>query len=163
MSKRIVLIAAYDRNRAIGRAGEIPWHLPHDFAHFKAETMGHTLVMGRATWDSIGRQLPGRATVVVTRNPDWTAGEHADRVHVAHTLEEALGVAAALTGDVMIAGGGQIYAEALPFATHMVLTEVDAEVAGADAFFPELDHAEWTQIRREPAEGLEWVWAERRA
>jgi len=162
MSKRVVLVAAFARNRAIGRDGQIPWHLPHDFAHFKRETMGHTLVMGRATWDSIGRPLPGRSTVVLTRDPDWSAGEHADRVHVAHTLEEALGVAASLPGDVMVAGGGEVYAGALSFATHQVLTEVDADVPDADAFYPEFDAAEWTETRREPGDGLEWVWLERR-
>lgn len=163
MSKRVVLIAAVARDRAIGKGGDIPWHLPHDFAHFKAETMGATLVMGRATWDSIGRPLPGRTTVVVTRNPTWNAAEYADDVVVAHTVEEALGVAAALDGDVMVAGGGQIYAEALPFATHQVLTEVDMDVPGADAFYPEFDAADWIETRRESGEGLQWVWWERRS
>ena len=87
----VTLIAAVARNGVIGAAGGIPWHLPEDFAHFKATTLGHTLVMGRATYESIGRPLPGRTTIVVTRDPAWTA----EGVLVAHSLEEAL----ALAGD----------------------------------------------------------------
>ncbi|UAL31199.1 dihydrofolate reductase [Nocardioides rotundus] len=161
MSKRIVLVAAHARDRGIGRDGGIPWRLPHDFAHFKRETLGHTLVMGRATWDSIGRPLPGRETVVVTRDPDWSAGEYADQVHVAHSVEEALGIAAALPGDVMIAGGGAIYSATLPVATHLVLTEVGLDVEGCDAFFPDYDAADWVETRRESGEDVEWVWLER--
>ena len=161
--KHVVLVAAYDRNRAIGRYGGIPWHLPEDFAHFKQVTMGHTLLMGRATWDSIGRPLPGRTTVVVTRDPQWSAGEHADAVHVAHSVPEALELAASLPGDVMVVGGGQVYVETLPVATHQVLTEVDLEVEGADTFYPAYPTEEWVETRREPGEGIEFVWLERRA
>src|SRR5690606_11151145 len=120
----------------------IPWQLPDDFVHFRAETLGHTLVMGRATWDSIGRPLPGRRTVVVTRDPDWNAGEHGDRVEVAHSLPEALELARAHDGDVVIAGGSQLYAQALPLATHLVLTEVHLEPEG-DTWIPEVDLSKW--------------------
>ena len=156
--QRVVLVAAMARNRVIGNAGEIPWHLPHDFAHFKRETMGHTLVMGRRTWDSIGRPLPGRTTVVVTREVAFDPGF--EEVLVAHSLEEAFALAAELPGDVMVAGGGEIYALALPYATHQVLTEVDAEPQG-DAFYPEFPADQWTEVRREAGEGCEWVWLER--
>lgn len=159
--KRVVVVAAYADNRVIGRDGEIPWHIPEDFAHFKAVTLGHTLVMGRATWDSIGRPLPGRRTVVVTRDRTWSAGEHADQVDVAHSLDEALALAAGHDGDVVIAGGSQVYAEALPRATHLVLTEVHQSPAG-DTFFPDLDPADWVEVRREPHAGFEFVWWERR-
>jgi dihydrofolate reductase len=158
--QRVVLVAAHARNRVIGDAGEIPWHLPHDFAHFKRETLGHTLVMGRKTWDSIGRPLPGRTTVVVTRDRSWSPGH--DGVLVAHSLDDALALAADLPGDVMVAGGGEIYAAALSLATHQVLTEVDLEPAG-DAFYPAYDVDEWVETRREAGEGLEWVWLERKA
>jgi dihydrofolate reductase len=158
---RLVLVAALARNRVIGNAGDIPWHLPHDFAHFRQQTLGHTLVMGRRTWDSIGRPLPGRRTVVVTRDPEWRAGQHADQVLVAHSLREALDLAADLPGDTVVAGGGEIYAAALPWATHQVLTLVDLEPEG-DAFYPEYDEAEWVETRREPGEGLVWTWLERR-
>jgi len=159
--KRVVLVAAHGDNLVIGDHGRIPWHIPEDFAHFKALTMGHTLVMGRATWDSIGRPLPGRETIVVTRDPAWTAGEYADRVRVAHGLEEALTLAAALPGDIVVAGGTQVYAQALPHATHMVLTEVHRSPDG-DAHFPAYRHLEdWVETAREPGPGLEWVWWER--
>lgn len=157
----MVVVAAYARNRVIGDRGRIPWHLPDDFAHFKAETLGHTLVMGRLTWDSIGRPLPGRHTVVVTRDPAWTAGEHADRVEVAHSLEDALAAAARHEGDTVIAGGGDLYAQALPLATHLVLTEVHLEPDG-DAFFPEVDLSQWRETRRVSRDDLDWVWWERR-
>lgn len=162
MTKKIVMVAAYARNRAIGKDGEMPWHLPHDFAHFKRVTMGGTLLMGRATWDSIGRPLPGRETVVVTRKPEWTAGQYADQVRVAHTLEEGLGVAASRIGDVMVVGGGQIYAAAMPYASHQVLTEVDLEVDDADAFYPAFDPEQWVETRRDSGEAVEWVWWQRR-
>lgn len=157
--QRVVLVAAHARNRVIGHRGRIPWHLPHDFAHFKRVTTGHTLVMGRLTWDSIGRPLPGRRTVVVTRDPDWSPGH--DGVLVAHSWRAALELAAGLPGDVMVAGGGQIYVEALPDATHQVLSEVDLEPEG-DAVYPAYDPDEWVEVRREPGEGLTWVWLERR-
>lgn len=156
--QRVVLIAAHARNRVIGLDGQIPWHLPHDFAHFKRETLGHTLVMGRRTWDSIGRPLPGRTTIVITRDLTFAAGF--DEVLVAHSLEAALELAADLPGDVMVAGGGEIYALALPWATHQVITEVDAEPEG-DAFYPEFDLGEWQVVRRESGRGCEWIWWQR--
>jgi dihydrofolate reductase len=155
--RRVVLVAAYADNRVIGHRGEIPWHIPEDFAHFKATTLGHTLVMGRATYESIGRPLPGRTTIVITRDPAWSA----DGVLVAHSLAEALETAAGLDGDVMVAGGGQVYEEALPLATHQVLTEVHLSPDG-DTFYPEFDTAEWVEVRREPHEGYDFVWWERR-
>lgn len=159
--QRIVLVAAYARNRVIGHRGAIPWHLPEDFAHFRATTLGHTLVMGRATWDSIGRPLPGRTTVVLTRDPAWAPPEqYAAQVRVAHTLADALALAAGLPGDVMVVGGGQVYAQALPLATHLVLSEVDAEPDG-DAFFPEIDPAQWRRTAREPHRGFTVVRWER--
>jgi dihydrofolate reductase len=156
--QRVVLVAAHARNRVIGDSGTIPWHLPHDFAHFKRETLGHTLVMGRRTWDSIGRPLPGRATIVVTRDTSFDPGF--EGVLVAHSLDEAFALASELPGDVMIAGGGEIYALALPFATHQVLTEVDLSPPG-DAFYPEYAVDEWAEVRREAGEGCQWVWLER--
>ena len=156
--QRVVLVAAHARNRVIGDSGRIPWHLPHDFAHFKRETLGHTLVMGRRTWDSIGRPLPGRATVVVTRDASFHPGFAG--VLVAHSLEEAFALASELPGDVMVAGGGEIYALALPFATHQVLTEVDMSPPG-DAFYPDYPADEWVEVRREVGEGCQWVWLER--
>jgi dihydrofolate reductase len=155
--RRLTLVAAYADNRVIGDHGRIPWHLADDFAHFKATTMGGTLVMGRATYDSIGRPLPGRTTVVVTRNPDWSA----EGVLVAHSLDEALALAAEQAGETYVVGGAEIYEQALPLATHQVLTEVPLAPEG-DAYYPEFDRAEWVETRREPREAFTWVWWERR-
>ena len=155
--RRLTLVAAYAANRVIGDRGRIPWHLSEDFAHFKATTMGGVLVMGRATYDSIGRPLPGRTTIVVTRNPDWSAAG----VLVAHSLDQALDLAAAQPGETYVVGGTQIYEQALPLATHQVLTEVDLTPEG-DAYYPEFDPAEWVETRREPRDGFTWVWWERR-
>jgi dihydrofolate reductase len=152
----ITLVAAYADNRVIGDHGTIPWRIPEDFAHFKATTMGGTLVMGRATYDSIGRPLPGRTTIVVTRNPEWAA----DGVLVAHSLDEALTMAARQPGETFVVGGTQIYEQALPLATRQVLTEVHRS-PGGDALYPEFDLDEWVETRREPRDGFEWVWWER--
>jgi dihydrofolate reductase len=155
-TSRLTLVAAYAAGRVIGADGAIPWRIPEDFAHFKAVTMGGTLVMGRATFDSIGRALPGRTTVVVTRDPDWSA----DGVLVAHSVEEALALAAEQPGETYVAGGAQIYRQTLPLATHQVLTEVEAEVEG-DTFYPDFDRSEWVETRRESGPGCDWVWWER--
>lgn len=144
---RVTLIAALGRNRVIGVDGGMPWHLPGDFAHFKATTMGHTLLMGRATFDSIGRVLPGRRTIVLTRDRDW----HHPDVETAHSLEEALALAG--PGDeVFVAGGGQVYAEAMPFAQRMILTEVEQAPEG-DTLFPEWVVEDWREDEREERDG----------
>ena len=152
----MVAVAAYAANRVIGDHGRIPWHIPEDFAHFKAETLGHTLVMGRLTYDSIGRPLPGRQTVVVTRDTGWSA----DGVAVAHSFGEALVLATSLGGDIVIAGGAQIYEQAMPLLTHQVLTEVHRVVDG-DAHYPEFDLGQWRETRRISRPDLDWVWWER--
>ena len=155
--RRITLVAAYARNRVIGDRGRIPWRIPEDFAHFKRVTLGHTLVMGRATYDSIGRALPGRTTIVLTRSPSWTA----DGVLVAASLDEALALAEGLEGDVMIAGGSHVYAAALPLADEQVLTEVHGSPEG-DTYYPDWDRSAWVETARLPGPGLDWVWWERR-
>jgi dihydrofolate reductase len=145
----VTLIAAVARNGVIGADGGIPWHLSEDFAHFKATTLGHTLVMGRATYDSIGRPLPGRTTIVLTRDSDWTA----DGVLTARDLEEALALA---EGDVYVAGGATVYAAALPYADEQLLSEVDLEPDG-DTFYPEFDEEEWPELSREHHDGFDVV------
>ncbi|HET7068140.1 MAG TPA: dihydrofolate reductase [Nocardioides sp.] len=155
--RRLTLVAAYAANRVIGDHGHIPWHLPDDFSHFKTTTMGGVLVMGRATYDSIGRPLPGRTTIVVTRNPDWAA----DGVLAAHSLEAALDLAGEQPGETFVVGGTQIYEQALPLATHQVLTEVHLEPDG-DAHYPDFSTADWVETRREPRDGFAWVWWERK-
>lgn len=150
--RRVVLIAAVAENGVIGSDGTIPWHLPADFAHFKATTLGHTLVMGRATYDSIGRPLPGRTTIVLTRDPAWSA----DGVLVAASLDDALSLALALLGDVFIAGGAQVYAAALPYAAAQVLSEVRLSPDG-DTRYPDFDHTEWIESSRVPHDGFDVV------
>ncbi len=156
-SERVTLVAAVAANRVIGAAGDIPWRIPEDFAHFKRVTLGHTLVMGRATYESIGRPLPGRTTVVLTRDRGWAA----DGVHVAGSLDEALTIAAELPGEVMVAGGATVYEAALPLADAQILTEVHLSPDG-DTRYPDWDRSEWVETLRIPGPGLEWVWWERR-
>lgn len=147
---RKALIVAMSRNRVIGRDNKLPWYLPGDLRYFKQATMGKPIIMGRKTWDSIGRPLPGRMNVVISRNPQWEAP--AGTV-AASSLDEALVKAEAQAeiegGDeVMIIGGGQIYAEALPLIDRIYITQVHAEIEG-DAFFPEVNWDDWEEIGRE--------------
>ncbi|KMQ73701.1 dihydrofolate reductase [Marinobacter subterrani] len=147
---RKALIVAMSRNRVIGRNNNLPWYLPGDLRYFKQATMGKPIIMGRKTWDSIGRPLPGRMNVVISRNETWEAPTG---TVAAKSLQEALVKAEAqaeLEGgdEVMIIGGGQIYAEALPMVDRMYVTLVHAEVEG-DAFFPEVNWEEWEEIGRE--------------
>ena len=153
---RLTLIAALGRNRVIGVDGTMPWHLPDDLAHFKATTMGHPLVMGRATFEAVGRPLPGRRTIVLTRSRTW---RHPD-VEVAHSFADALALAGP-ADEVFVAGGGQVYAEALPWAHRMVLTEVDASPDG-DTVFPAWDEAQWQEVERASHPGFDIVVYERR-
>ncbi len=152
---RITLLAAIGRNLVIGRDGSMPWHLPEDLAHFKHTTMGHTLVMGRKTFDSIGRALPGRRTIVVTRNPSWS---HPD-VETAHSLADALALAGP-ADQVFVVGGGQVYGEAMPFAQQMLLTEVPDAPEG-DTFFPEWVVQDWREVDREHHDGFDIATYER--
>jgi dihydrofolate reductase len=141
----VTLVAAVARHGVIGRDGGIPWHLPEDLAQFKALTTGHTVVMGRRTWDSIPdrfRPLPGRRNVVVTRNANWAA-EGAER---AATLEEALN-RVARDERVFVIGGAQVYEAALPHADELVLTELDLAVDG-DTYFPTWERAAWEEVSR---------------
>ena len=152
LGKRVVLIAAVARNGVIGADGDIPWRIPADFAHFKRTTLGHTLLMGRTTYESIGRPLPGRTTIVLTRSPDWSA----DGVLVAASIEKALALADGLDGDVYVAGGAAVYAAALPVADEQVLTKVDLAPEG-DTFYPAFDHTAWRQSSREVHDGFQVV------
>jgi dihydrofolate reductase len=145
----LIIMAAVARNGVIGRAGGIPWHLPEDLRRFRRTTMGHVLVMGRRTYESIGRPLPGRTTVVVTRQPDWRPGpDLPEGLTVANSVAEALELAATLaapTGrEVFVQGGAEVYAEALPVADVLELTWVDAEPDG-DTRFPDVDWSQWTE------------------
>lgn len=133
------MIAAMARNRVIGRNGELPWHVPADLKHFKKITSGHTVIMGRRTYDSVGFPLPNRRNIVVTRSPDWKG----EAVDVAHGLEEAIEMAAG-EEEIFILGGEQIYEMALPLADRIYLTRIDAAPAG-DAHFPEFEGPQWIE------------------
>jgi len=144
LGKRVVLVAAVAENGVIGNGPDIPWRIPGEQAEFKALTVGHTLLMGRTTFESIGRPLPGRTTIVLTRDPAWSH----DGVLVAATIEEALSLAAGLPGNVMVAGGAQVYAAALPYADEQVITRVHLTPEG-DVRYPAYDRSEWTETSRE--------------
>jgi dihydrofolate reductase len=156
MTKRVVLVAAVADNGVIGLDGGIPWRIPQDLQHFRQTTLGNTVVMGRATYDGIGHPLPHRTNVVLSRDPAWNA----DGVFVASGVDEALGLARDFEGDVMVIGGGHVYAAAMPAATHQVLTEVHQAPAG-DTFYPDWDRSQWRETAREQRDGFDFVWWER--
>jgi len=146
---KIAMIAAMANNRAIGKDNALPWHLPNDLRFFKESTMGKPIVMGRKTFESIGRPLPGRENFVVTLSPNWSH----DGVWSVHDLEIALKMAtneAESSGveEVMVIGGAQIYKQALPYADRLYLTLVDTTIDG-DAFFPEFNSDEWEMVSEE--------------
>jgi len=146
----LCLIAAMARNRVIGRAGKLPWRLPAELQYFKSVTMGKPIIMGRKTFESIGRPLPGRTNIIVTRQADFVAEG---------TLTASDFIAAKARGEaiarddgvdeIMVIGGGEIYAQALPHADRIYLTEVQAEIGG-DTVFPALDPAIWHEKDRVP-------------
>lgn len=136
------IVVAMDRNRLIGCGNALPWRLPADLRHFKAVTMGKPIIMGRKTWESIGRPLPGRTNIVVSRDPAYTA----PGCTVVPSVEAAL-EAAAGAPEIMLIGGAQLYAELLPRAQRIYLTRIDAAFEG-DAWFPELAAADWREVER---------------
>jgi len=137
------LIVAAGENNEIGKGGKMPWHLPADLRHFKTVTMGKPVIMGRRTYESIGKPLPGRRNIVVTRDPAWQA----EGCEVAHSLPEALMLAAG-EPEIMLIGGGQLYREGLARAQRIYFTRVHGEF-DADTFFPVLDRSQWYEVARE--------------
>lgn len=140
---RISLVVAMSRNGLIGRDGGLPWRLPADLAHFKSVTMGHPIVMGRKTHESIGRPLPGRLNIVVTRRRGYTA----HGCEVASSIDAAIEVAGDVD-EIMVVGGAALYADVLPRAQRIYLTEVNADLAG-DTFFPPFNREQWGEVSRE--------------
>ena len=159
---RVTMVAAVAENGVIGLDGNIPWHLPEDFAHFKATTMGHVLIIGRTTHEGIGKPLPGRDTIVLTTNRDWRA----DGVRVAHDITEALALADEVIAErdeaceVMIGGGAVVYDAALPYADVQVISEVHARPEG-DTHYPDFDRSRWRETSREQRDGFDIVRWER--
>ncbi len=156
MSASLTLIVATERQRGIGINNTLPWRLPEDLAFFKRTTTGHTIIMGRKTFDSIGRPLPNRRNIVVTRNPDWSH----PGVETAGSLQDAVSMAG--DGEAFVIGGAQIYIESLPLASKLIVTEIDADIE-CDAFFPAIDPAVWAQVSREvhhsDSAGLDYAFA----
>lgn len=137
---RVALVVAVARDGAIGRGGDMLFHLRDDLRHFKALTDGHALVMGRKTFESLpGGALPGRRNIVVTRNPQW----HAPGAERADNPRSAIATAAGTGKTVFVIGGGQIYAKTLSYADTLVVTHIDADAAGADTWFVPIDPAQW--------------------
>lgn len=154
MRPEIVLVVAVADNGVIGRAGAMPWHLPADLAHFRRLTVGKPVVMGRKTFESIGKPLPGRHNIVLTRQPGWTSAG----VSVVANLAEAIAAAGlnpmARAPEIMVIGGAQIYSEALPIATRVELTRIHVAPEG-DTWFAPLDPERWVETARKdmPAQG----------
>ncbi len=142
------LIVAIARQNVIGHQGGMPWHLPAELAYFKRITMGHPIIMGRKTFESIGRPLPGRRNIVVTRNADF----HVDGIEVAHSLDAA--IAACAGSEAFVIGGATLYVDALARADKLFITEIDAAPPG-DTFFPKIDAQHWREISRERREADE--------
>jgi len=141
--KNLSLIVAVSSNHVIGLNNSLPWHLPEDLKRFRALTTGHHIVMGRKTYESLGRLLPDRTTVIITRNLDY----HVDGAVICHSMEEAI-LACAEDNEAFIIGGAELYRQALQFVNKIYLTEVALKVDG-DAFFPEIDHKVWEETARE--------------
>lgn len=142
------LVVAMDEGRLIGRDGQLPWRLPNDLKHFKQLTLGKTILMGRKTWDSLGRPLPQRENWVLTRDAHWRA----EGAQAYTTLEQAL--AAARGHELVVIGGGELYRQSLSYVQRIELTEVHARLAG-DAWFPPLEPGQWREtarVRHEPDE-----------
>ena len=140
----ISLIVAMAENRVIGRGNQMPWHLPADLRHFKSVTLGKPVIMGRKTFESIGRPLPGRRNVVISRNLDWCA----EGVESVSSLDAALALVQD-ADEVMIIGGGQLYREALPLAQRLYLTHIELPVTDADTWFPDYSQYQWQQCAEE--------------
>jgi dihydrofolate reductase len=148
----VTIVVAIGSNGVIGNNGDMPWPRTGDQRQFKELTMGHPIVMGRTTYESIGRPLPGRTSIVLTRNADW----HADGVEVAHTLTDALAFGHGQDDEVFLIGGARVYAEALAegLVDRMVVTHVPLAPDG-DVWFPDLDWSAWSEVDREVHEGYD--------
>jgi len=157
MSGGLALIVAVSRNGVIGRDGDLPWHIPEDLKHFRRNTVGHAIIMGRKTWDSIGRPLPKRRNIVVTRK----RGMVLEGAEVVHSLGEALDLAREEDPEPRVIGGATLYREAFPSATRLLLTEVQRDVEG-DTYFPDWNEADWEEVAREPGLSEDVVFRELR-
>jgi len=140
---KLSIIVAIAKNRVIGINNTLPWHLPEDLKRFRALTMGHHIIMGRKTYDSLGRLLPGRTTVIVTRNTDYKV----EGALIAHSLQDAIALCKA-DDEVFLIGGAELYQEGLKLSSKLYITEITLNVEG-DAYFPEYSSDEWQESSRE--------------
>ncbi|MDG2090105.1 MAG: type 3 dihydrofolate reductase [Gammaproteobacteria bacterium] len=152
---KLALIVAMAKNHVIGINNNLPWHLSEDLKYFKRVTMGKPIIMGRKTFESIGRPLPGRTNIVITRNENYQA----DEIKVVHSLKAAMELCnsiAVIDGseEAMVIGGAELYTQALPLAEYLYLTEVHADVQG-DAYFPEFNRNDWQEIARDNFKAVE--------
>jgi dihydrofolate reductase len=154
----LAMIVAIGDNGAIGKDGKVPWRIPEDLKHFKNTTTGHAIIMGRKTWDEVGRPLPNRRNLVVSRTPGLALAG----AEVFTTLEAAIAAARTTDDEPFIIGGSTLYEAAMPLATRIFLTEVHRDVE-ADTFFPPFDRSVWREVERRPGEteGVEFVTLER--
>ena len=140
------MVMAMDKNRLIGKGGDMPWHIPSDLKYFKRVTMGKPVIMGRKTFDSLGKPLPGRPNIVVTRNKDWSV----EGVQVASSLEEAIDLAKEhSTEEIMVVGGASLCAQAMPSTDRLFLTIIDHEFEGGDTWLKSYEADEWHEVSRE--------------
>lgn len=144
----VTIVVAVGQGGVIGSGGRMPWNIPEDLRRFREITMGHTVAMGRRTFESIGRPLDGRRNIVLTRDVGW----HCEGVETARSLEEAMG----MSDDIFVIGGGEIYRQAMPLAHKIYLTCVEGEWSG-DTFFPPVDDAIWRAVSREKHKGFEFI------
>ena len=154
---KLALIVAVSDNGVIGVDGQLPWHIPEDLKHFRKNTTGHAIIMGRKTFDSIGRPLPRRRNIVVTRNTNLKI----EGVEVVHSLNEAISLARTEDDEPRIIGGSSLYAEAMPQITTMILTKVHQQVEG-DTFFPAYDESSWKVTASTPGDGCTFLTLERK-
>ena len=140
----INIVVAKASNNVIGAKNDLIWHLPNDLKHFKSLTSGHPIIMGRKTFESVGRPLPNRTNIVVTRDQNWNAED----IEIASSLQKAIEAAKKIDDDIYILGGGNIYKQAMEFTDILYITEVHHEFDG-DTYFPEIDSDEWEEVERE--------------
>ncbi|VTP93637.1 MULTISPECIES: dihydrofolate reductase [Sphingobacterium] len=141
---KVTFIVAAAENNAIGKGNQMPWHLPNDFKYFKAKTMDHSIIMGRKTFESIGKPLPGRRNIIISRQPTLNIED----VDVANSLQDVINYCRD-EREIFIIGGAEIFKQAMSMADEILLTRVHTNIEGADAFFPELPESDWELISQE--------------
>jgi dihydrofolate reductase len=149
---KISIIAAIGKNNEIGKNNSLLWHMPNDLKHFKEITSGKTIIMGRKTFESIGRPLPNRRNIIITRDANYSKNLPLEQIEIAHSLDEALekaNLGAELPSEVFVIGGAEIYRQMIEKAEKLYITQIEAEDKDADSFFPIINKTKWKEIKRE--------------